>query len=127
MIDYAAYRERVSKAWGPATAHPGYKAAGGSPVGQCGVTSAWLRDQLEIDHGIRAELRCGHIYTPHGSFWNHCWLDVDGVVVDLTADQFGLPPVVHGAPEGVAYVGVPCPPPINRLQVLQAALEGDGR
>ena len=120
--DLAAYRARVSKAWSPATAHPGFAGADQSPVGQCGVTSAWLQKQLAGDHRLRAWLQNGVVRVHGELFINHCWLEVDGVVVDLTADQFGLPEVVYGAPNGVCYMGTPGMAPVARLALLEAAL-----
>ena len=34
--------------------------------------------------------RCGRITTDQ----NHCWLVVDGMIVDITADQFGQPKII---------------------------------
>lgn len=73
---------------------------------------------------VDTELYLGHVNVNGQVFRDHCWLEADGVVVDLTADQFGLPAVVCGAPEGVAYRGFPCPPPVRPLEVLKAALGG---
>lgn len=97
-----AYRAQVQAAWSEQTAHEDYAGAPGSPVGQCGVTSAWLQQRLSEDHGIRGTYCTGPVFAPAGGCLDahHCWLEVgtasdpDRVVLDLTADQFGLVPVV---------------------------------
>lgn len=86
----ASYRQQVEPAWSPATAHKGYTGAVGSPVGQCGVTSAWLQNRLYEDHGIESLYCVGKAKTDTG--WvDHCWLEVPGPVhlltIDLTVDQ----------------------------------------
>ena len=90
----AEYRTRVSAGWSKATAHPDHDAADGSPVGQCGVTSAWLQQRLLEDHRVETYYCVGQLH--HLTFTSpspHCWLQfgrpnyADRVVVDLTADQ----------------------------------------
>lgn len=59
------------------------------PVGQCGHTSDVLA-QYFIDNGI------GPITYVNGTYygddwediWSHTWLLIDGLVVDITGDQF---------------------------------------
>lgn len=118
-----AYRREIEPAWSEGTGHPAYEARSGSSDGQCGVTSAWLRERLEADHGLHADFRCGYVVAYGEEHLGHCWLELDGVVIDLTGDQFGLPEVVCGAPEGVSYRGVPYLAPTRRLGLLKAALE----
>jgi hypothetical protein len=98
-----AYRTQVEAAWSAATAHEDYPGTAGSPVGQCGVTSAWLQQRLTEDHGIRATYCTGAVFGRTGGCLDahHCWLEIgtagdpDRLVLDLTADQFGLDPVVY--------------------------------
>jgi hypothetical protein len=77
-------------------------------VGQCGVTSAWLKRRLLEDHGIAATYCQGTVYRVGGGVVqaDHCWLVEwsDLVVIDLTADQEPLnqEPVVCAA-YGVLY------------------------
>lgn len=128
------YREWVEAAWSAQTAHEDYAGAPGSPVGQCGVTSAWLQHRLNADHGIATTLCRGAIYTAPRDLADagHCWLEHDGVVIDLTADQFGLPPVTCDTYEDLIlrdwvyylpqFTGPAEDPLLARLAVLEGAL-----
>ena len=88
-----AYRGMVQPAWSKATAHPSFEGADGSPVGQCGVTSAWLMERLREDHGITTLFCAGSVVPIHYRTppVDHCWLELgtgpDRIVIDLTADQ----------------------------------------
>ncbi|HEY9410654.1 MAG TPA: hypothetical protein VIP77_13835 [Jiangellaceae bacterium] len=88
----AAYRAEVQPHWSAATAHPDYEGAAGSPVGQCGVTSAWLQRRLAEDHGLEVRYCTGtRIASPTDLGSSHCWLELlygATLVIDLTADQF---------------------------------------
>lgn len=59
------------------------------PVGQCGHTSDMLAQYL-IDSGI-GPITCVN-GTYYGNNWNdkwsHSWLVVDGLIIDITGDQF---------------------------------------
>lgn len=64
------------------------------PRGACGATCDVLATVLERRFGVRplwvrAEIREGE--TWRGS---HAWLEVEGFVVDVTADQFGEAPLI---------------------------------
>ena len=88
----AAYRAEVEPHWSAATAHPDYEGAAGSPVGQCGVTSAWLQRRLAEDHGLEVRYCGGHVwFTDQLIGGNHDWLEIgvgpDRIIVDLTANQ----------------------------------------
>lgn len=120
--DLTAYRRAVEKGWSPDTSAYPWR-VGCGPRGQCGVTAAWLQEQL-MDREIQSWFHQGAVDVGDVTYLDHCWLEIDGVVVDITGDQFGLPEVVYGAPEGVVYRGVPYSPPLARLEVLKAALEG---
>jgi len=94
----ADYRKQVQRAWSKATAAPGFEGADGSPVGQCGVTSAWLRNQLWADHGIWTAYRIGTAWRlgDDNPVSDHCWLEIgrgwERIIIDLTAGQMeGLP------------------------------------
>ena len=91
----ASYRATISTAWCAATAHHAYAGADGSPVGQCGVTAAWLQQRLREDHGIDTTYCVGMFVCPYDGdrLADHCWLEGDGWVADLTSDQIscGLP------------------------------------
>lgn len=63
------------------------------PQGCCGVVSELLGDYLNTQLGLRAEYVCGE--RDGGS---HAWLELDGLVIDITSDQFdGRPQVFIGA------------------------------
>ena len=75
------------------------------PVGQCGNTSDLLAQYL-IDNGI------GPITYVNGTYygedwddkWAHTWLVVNGLVIDITGDQFKYhkEPLAYDVP---AYIG----------------------
>jgi hypothetical protein len=57
------------------------------------VVSELLGDYLNTQHGLRAEYVCGEQDEA-----SHAWLELDGVVIDITGDQFdGRPPVFIAA------------------------------
>jgi hypothetical protein len=121
----AGYRTAVQQAWTVATAQDGYDAAPGSPVGQCGVTSAWLQHQLNTDHGIATDYFEGSVWLESKRLTDdYCWLQVDDIILDLTADQYGLNETVCGYWRDLTpvYLGRPGNPPVNRLRLLGAAL-----
>lgn len=78
----------------------------------CGRSSLLLREVLRLED-LRAEWRngvprpCaqGQAWTRHGFFtghgWQgHAWVECEGFIVDITADQFGARPVeVSAAPD----------------------------
>lgn len=59
------------------------------PVGQCGHVSDLLAQYL-IDCGIYSVIYVNGTYYGDklDDQWSHTWLEVDEIVVDLTADQF---------------------------------------
>ena len=102
-------REIAERIWSKHTIHPDYQFAG--PAGQCGVTSAWLQEQLseegiltwyteglvidgdsEVeDDGYGNLIVVGPVVSDH-----HCWLETsDRAVLDLTWDQFGNEPLSY--------------------------------
>lgn len=133
----ADYREHVETAWSEQTAHEDHAGAPGSPVGQCGVTSAWLQHRLNADHGIATTYCVGAVWVG-GWSPEHCWLEIPHaypVVVDLTGDQFGLDPVVcdtrvtlndagiyYAADRRLSAAEVAADPAYKRLAVLEGAL-----
>lgn len=59
------------------------------PRGCCGVVSELLGDYLSSQLGLQVDYVCGE--KDGGS---HAWIECDGVVIDITSDQFeGRPPV----------------------------------
>lgn len=87
-----AYRTRIQPAWSKATAHPSFEGADGSPVGQCGVTSAWLQQRLREDHEIAAWYCIGAVRIHNRVIQSgHCWLEIGEdrtrLIADLTAGQ----------------------------------------
>lgn len=132
------YREWVQTAWSAQTAHEGHAGAPGSPVGQCGVTSAWLQHRLNADHGIATQYCVGTVWISNKWTPEHVWLEIPDTyrtVVDLTADQFGLDPVVcdnrvtlndagvyYTAIRRLSAAEVAADPAHKRLAVLEGAL-----
>jgi len=43
------------------------------------------------------------IFATNGTWNDHCWLEGNGLVVDITADQFGYPTVIITAASDVRY------------------------
>lgn len=63
------------------------------PRGCCGVVSELLGDYLSLQLGLEVNYVCGE--KDGGS---HAWIECDGVVIDITSDQFeGRPPVYIAA------------------------------
>lgn len=63
------------------------------PNGACGATSDLLARLLVERHGFDAKVASG----TNVDQWSHAWVVVDGVVIDITGDQFeGRPSVFVG-------------------------------
>ena len=43
------------------------------------------------------------IFATNGTWNDHCWLEGNGLVVDITADQFGYPPVIVTVVDDIRY------------------------
>lgn len=70
------------------------------PRGACSDTSLLLGTALK-DHGLGEFQYVCASKTEGGSFESHAWLRADGLIVDITADQFdGMPPVFVGEDTG---------------------------
>lgn len=67
------------------------------PDGACTLVSWLLALHLRGSGVLDVRFVSGH-FPGKESYARHAWLVVDGSVVDLTADPFGQPPVVVGAP-----------------------------
>lgn len=63
------------------------------PRGACGhcaeLLARYLRDRLHID-AIYASGRIDHLVNGQ----THAWLEYNGLFIDISADQFGLPSVI---------------------------------
>lgn len=59
------------------------------PCGCCGDASELLAQYL-LEHGIRSTYVCGNRYfdDPEEGTQSHAWLRVDGLIIDITGDQF---------------------------------------
>ncbi|MCS8413368.1 hypothetical protein N0754_18865 [Pseudomonas aeruginosa] len=65
------------------------------PAGCCGITSVLLGDYLNTRFDLQIEM----VSADRGE-GSHAWLDYNGTVIDLTADQFGdRPPVFLDKPD----------------------------
>lgn len=71
------------------------------PRGACSDTSLLLGTALK-DHGLGVFRYICASKSEGGSFESHAWLRADGLIVDITADQFkdGMPPVFVGEDTG---------------------------
>ena len=65
------------------------------PIGACGATSELLARYLREFVQVDALYASGGLYASgeHGRA-SHAWVVADGWIVDITADQFGQPPVI---------------------------------
>lgn len=61
--------------------------------GCCAITSFVLQRALR-KLGDRAEFCSGYFSHKH-KITPHCWLEIDGRVIDPTASQFGIPSLVY--------------------------------
>lgn len=62
------------------------------PTGACGVVSELLGRYLQEKLSVSGNYVCGEVYQP--DMRSHAWVDVGGIIIDITADQFGQPPVI---------------------------------
>ncbi len=60
------------------------------PSGACGVTAELLARYFVEALGIDAM----YVGAERDDGWTHAWITIDGVIVDITADQFGQEPVI---------------------------------
>jgi phage baseplate assembly protein gpV len=94
-------RASLESTWTASTAHPASASAwsGHQPSqGQCFVTSAVVAKLLSIPSSELAISR-GTVRTRYGKLLlrDHCWIEYDNQIVDLTLDQIvGMPMVVCG-------------------------------
>jgi len=64
----------------------------GCPGGQCAIAS-WMLCELLRMRGADPVFVLGSFCRPDGRLEDHAWVEVDGMIVDATASQFGLPDV----------------------------------
>jgi hypothetical protein len=90
------YRATLEDRWSLSTIHPDYTESYRvkDPLGQCGVSSAWLARQLSRQFHVTATYCYGSLNFQRdesAAVPRHCWVEIDiaGTVfiVDLTADQ----------------------------------------
>jgi hypothetical protein len=65
-----------------------------NPLGQCGVSSAWLADVLVREYSIRSTFCHGSLILGQNveNLEDHCWLEIneqsgDNLILDLTCSQ----------------------------------------
>lgn len=84
-----SFLERVWPIW--------HKAMGSKPAvissGTCGRSSLFLQRVLKDDHGVASTWVTGKFMNA-GNPERHSWLKVGGQIIDITADQFGLDPII---------------------------------
>ena len=81
--------ESIWKQIGPQARHPDYRTKSRVAAGRCYQTALWLRDKFP---GQSVKL----IQGSEGKCKKHYWVQVDGVPVDITGDQYGHPKVQVG-------------------------------
>lgn len=90
-----AFMPDIWRAW---HAEDGHEPPSPLSAGTCGRTSLLLQKIL-LAKGRSALWRTGRGVQAHGFFdgrrWrSHSWVECEGFVLDITADQFGAPPVI---------------------------------
>lgn len=63
------------------------------PYGACGHCAELLAHYLKRELEIDAVYASGHVKQASKS-GTHAWLEYDGLIIDISADQFGLSPVI---------------------------------
>jgi hypothetical protein len=89
------------------------------PVGCCGDTSNLLASYLFEKTGVVAEYCSGLYGGKDKEIYSHAWLKVNGLIIDITADQFQD----MGYPLQAVYVG----PPTSWYQSFQITVQEDAR
>lgn len=65
------------------------------PRGACGHCAELLALYLQQGFGITADYVCKEFYDAQGNReTSHAWLEWDGLIIDISGDQFGWPPVI---------------------------------
>ncbi|ABQ66528.1 hypothetical protein Swit_0157 [Rhizorhabdus wittichii RW1] len=65
------------------------------PHGACGHCSEMLAYYLQLRFGITANYVCKEFYDAHGAReTSHAWLELGGLIIDISGDQFGWPAVI---------------------------------
>lgn len=65
------------------------------PRGACGHASEMLGRHLRATLGIEPEYVLRDFYAPGGAWLGgHAWLEWDGLIIDITGDQFGWDRVI---------------------------------
>lgn len=65
------------------------------PVGACGHASELLGRYLRDTLSIECAYVLKDLMNPDGSWRSgHAWLEYDGLIIDITGDQFGWAPVI---------------------------------
>lgn len=64
------------------------------PRGSCGMASELLSEHLAAAGFSEVEYVCGELFFPGGDWTSHAWLEWQGMIVDITCDQFDHGPRV---------------------------------
>lgn len=65
------------------------------PRGACGHCAELLALYLQRQLGITPDYVCKTFYGPDGTRdTSHAWLEWNGLIIDISGDQFGWPPVI---------------------------------
>ena len=74
------------------------------PRGACGHCSELLARHLQARFRITPDYVCRNLASGDGKFERgHTWLEWNGLLIDISGDQFGWPPVIVTRTPGQAY------------------------
>ena len=90
-----AYRAALSLEWSDSTVHPDFSERPDLPpsAGQCGVSSAWLIQELPWILRLRARYCVGDVVVDGEVLEFHCWIEIGRAtapgrwVIDVTCDH----------------------------------------
>ena len=65
------------------------------PHGACGHCAELLAQYLNEGYGVVPDYVCREFYGEDGTReTTHAWLELNGLILDISGDQFGWPPVI---------------------------------
>jgi len=96
-VTLLAARRFLESIWPEWHAERGQPLPAIASAGTCGRSATFLHRVL-AESGQAAEIRHGWFLAPRfsapGGPARHAWVEAGGLILDLTADQFGAPPIL---------------------------------